>query len=52
MYIVLQATGSQQKDWDINPEFTGAQFSDVLPADGLITGAVNLNTALHKLEGY
>lgn len=51
MYVVLQVTGSQQKDWDINPKLTEAQFNDVLPADGLITGAVNLNTAFHKLEG-
>lgn len=51
-YFVLQVTENQKKDWDINPKFTGAQFNDVLPADGLITGAVNLNTALHKLEGY
>lgn len=51
-YIVLQVTENQQKDWDINPEFTGAQFNDILPADGLITETVNLNMALHKLEGY
>lgn len=51
-YVVLQVTGNQQKGWDINPEFTGAQFNDILPADGLITGAVNLYIGLHKLEGY
>lgn len=52
MYVILQVTGSQQKDQDINPEFTGAQFNDVLLTDGLIIGAVNLNTALYKLEHY
>lgn len=48
----ISHTGSQQKDQDINARLTGAQFSDFLPADDLITGAVNLNTVLHKVEGY
>lgn len=34
MYFVLQVTENQKKDWDINPKFTGAQFNDILPADG------------------